>query len=289
MPLVMELVEGRTLADRITQGALPLDDALRIATQMADALEAAHEQGIIHRDLKPANIKLRTDGAVKVLDFGLAKLSSLSGADDAATELGATRAGTVIGTAAYMSPEQARGAATDARTDIFSFGAVLHEMLSGRRAFSGESMADVLSAVIRDEPAALDSPASAVVARCLAKQPAGRYQSIAELKTALTQVAQKPIESQKPSIAVLPFANMSRDPDDEYFSDGPAEEILNLLAQIPGLTVIARTSSFAFRGKEQDITTIAAALRVNAILEGSVRRVGNRIRVTAQLIDAKDG
>src|SRR5262249_22492238 len=141
----------------------------------------------------------------------------------------------------------------------------------------------------RDEPAALDSPASAIVMRCLGKRPTERYQTMAQVKAALTEVTRQTITSKKPSIAVLPFANMSRDPDDEYFSDGLAEEILNLLAQIPGLTVIARTSSFAFRGKEQDITTIAAALRVNTILEGSVRRVGNRIRVTAQLINAKYG
>jgi serine/threonine protein kinase len=286
--LVMELVEGPTLADRIAQGPLPVDEGLAIAAQLAQALESAHRQGIIHRDLKPANIKVRPDGTVKILDFGLAKLRVLSDAADALT-LGATQPGMLVGTPAYMSPEQARGGPTDARTDIFSFGAVLHEMLSGRPAFTGSSIADVLSAVIRDEPAPLDSPASAVVTRCLAKRAAERYQSMAELKSALSAVTLKPVASQTPSIAVLPFVNMSHDPDSDYFSDGLAEEIINLLAHMPGLKVIARTSSFAFRGKEQDITKIAEALRVNTILEGSVRRSGNRVRVTAQLIAAEDG
>jgi eukaryotic-like serine/threonine-protein kinase len=287
--LVMELVQGEDLAQRLMRGAIPIDEALLIAKQIADAIEAAHEQGIIHRDLKPANIKVRPDGTVKILDFGLATLQALSARADASTALGTTQPGILLGTAAYMAPEQARGGPTDARSDIFSFGAVLHEMLSGRRAFSGDSIADVLSAVIRDEPAALDSPASAIVTRCLAKRPAERYQSMAELKSALAHVTRTPVAPQQPSIAVLPFANMSHDPDHEYFSDGLAEEIINRLAQIPGLKVIARTSSFAFRGKEQDITTIAAALRVTTLLEGSVRRAGNRLRVTAQLIAAEDG
>jgi serine/threonine-protein kinase len=286
--LVMELVEGPTLADRIARGPIPIDEALPIAKQIAEALDAAHQRGIIHRDLKPANIKVRPDGTVKILDFGLAKLQAISAAD-APTAVGTTSPGILLGTAAYMAPEQARGGATDARSDIFSFGAVLHEMLSGKRPFGGDFLADVLTAVIRDEPAPLDSPASAVVTRCLAKRPAERYQSMAELKNALEAVTLKPVASQSPSIAVLPFANMSRDPDTDYFSDGLAEEIINLLAQTPGLKVIARTSSFAFRGKEQDITKIAEALRVATILEGSVRRSGNRVRVTAQLIAAGDG
>jgi eukaryotic-like serine/threonine-protein kinase len=287
--LVMELVEGPTLADRIATGAIPIDEALPIAKQIAEALDAAHEQGIIHRDLKPANVKVRPDGIAKLLDFGLARSGVLSGADAASTAIGMTQPGMLLGTAAYMAPEQARGEPADARTDIFSFGAVLYEMLSGRRTFGGASVADVMSAVLRDEPVALDSPASAIVMRCLGKRPTERYQTMAQVKAALTEVTRQAITSKKPSIAVLPFANMSREPDDEYFSDGLAEEIINLLTQIPGLKVIARTSSFAFRGKEQDITKIADALRVNTILEGSVRRAGNRIRVTAQLISAEDG
>jgi serine/threonine-protein kinase len=269
--LVMELVEGPMLSDRIKEGPVSLGEALNIARQIADALDAAHQKNVVHRDLKPANIMMSGRGA-KLVDFGVAVLTS---ATDAATL-------SVAGTSVYMSPEQAEGKMLDARTDIFSFGALLYEMLAGRRAF------DSLAAVLRDEPTPLDSPAYGVVLRCLAKAPTQRYQSMAEVRTAIEQCISKPVERQL-SIAVLPFANMSTEKSNEYFSDGLAEDVLNALAQIPGLKVIARTSSFAFRGKEQDITEIAGKLRVRMILEGSVRRVGNRIRVTAQLIDATDG
>jgi TolB-like protein len=214
----------------------------------------------------------------------------MQAAGDATQTAPLTQAGAVMGTAAYMSPEQTKGLEVDARSDIFSFGAVLYEMLSGRRAFARQSSIETMSAILRDEPAALDVPpdVSAIVTRCLRKSAADRFQTIGEVRAAIEQALSKPAEK-LPSIAVLPFANMSADKENEYFSDGLAEEILNLLAKIPGLKVIARTSSFAFRGKEQDITGIAEALRVQNILEGSVRRSGNRIRVTAQLIQASDG
>jgi eukaryotic-like serine/threonine-protein kinase len=264
--LVMEYIEGAPL-----KGPLPVDEAVRLGVQIASALEAAHAKGILHRDLKPGNVLVTAAGA-KLLDFGLAKLT----ADGDATQTVGTS-----GTPLYMSPEQAEGKVLDVRTDVFSFGALLYELLSGRRAF------DSLGAVLRDDPK--PPPAlERVVMRCLEKQAAHRFQSMTELREALQQATAKPVEMQ-PSIAVLPFANMSADKENEYFSDGLAEEILNLLAKIPGLKVMARTSSFAFRGKEQDITKIAEALRVQNILEGSVRRAGNRIRVTAQLIHAADG
>jgi TolB-like protein/Tfp pilus assembly protein PilF len=266
--LVMEYVDGAPLC-----GPMPVEEALRLALQMAAALEAAHAKGITHRDLKPANILVTKEG-VKLLDFGLAK--QLDGTDGTRTI-----EGTILGTPSYMAPEQIEGKPCDARSDVFSFGAVLYEMLVGSRAFEG------MAAVLRDHPK--PPPAlELVVMRCLEKQAARRFQSMAELRQALQGVSAKPAEKQ-PSVAVLPFANMSADKENEYFSDGLAEEILNLLAKIPGLKVIARTSSFAFRGKEQDITKIAEALRVQNILEGSVRRAGNRIRVTAQLIHAADG
>ena len=278
--LVMEYIDGTPL-----HGPMALSEALQVATQMADALDAAHAKGILHRDLKPANIMMTTSGA-KLLDFGLAKV--LAEATDDATR---TIAGTVLGTASYMSPEQAQGKTTDVRSDVFSFGAVLYELLTGKRVFERESLLDTLNAVVREEPRPLDSPASAIVMRCLAKQPERRFQTIGDVKTALQQLRSKAADVVQalPSIAVLPFANTSHSADDEYFSDGLAEEIINALAQVPGLKVIARTSAFAFKGKNEDIRRIAETLGVTNVLEGSVRRAGPRIRVTAQLILASDG
>jgi TolB-like protein/tRNA A-37 threonylcarbamoyl transferase component Bud32/Tfp pilus assembly protein PilF len=278
--LVLEYIDGKPLC-----GPVPAPEAMRLAIQIASALEEAHGRGILHRDLKPANILVTAKGTAKLLDFGLARLMT-----DTDAEITATMDGTVLGTAAYMAPEQAQGKPLDERSDIFSFGAVLYEMVSGDRAFRGGSMADVLSAVIRDEPRPLQSSPeiARIVARCLKKTPGERFQTVAEIRVALEPISGKLAELQ-PSIAVLPFANMSRDPDDEYFSDGLAEEILNVLSHIPGLKVTARTSSFAFRGKEQDIRKIAEALGVRTILEGSVRKAGSRIRVMSQLINAADG
>jgi serine/threonine-protein kinase len=276
--LVMEYIEGQP-----PRGPLPAGEALHIAIQIAGALEAAHARGILHRDLKPANVMVTQSGA-KLLDFGLAKFSD-AGPNDLT---GRTIEGTVVGTAAYMSPEQAQGRPLDRRSDVFSFGAVLYEMLSGRRAFCGESLAETLSAVMRDTPAPLDGPIAAIINHCLEKAPSQRFANMSEVRSELEKiVTAKPAD--QPSIAVLPFANMSGDKEQEYFSDGLAEEIISALAQLPGLKVTARTSAFAFRGKEQDIRKIAEALDVRTILEGSVRRSGNRIRVTAQLIDARDG
>ncbi len=293
--LVMELVEGPTLAELITRGALAIGEVLAIARQIAEALESAHEQGIIHRDLKPANIKVRKDGTAKVLDFGLATaMEPARATSPEATQLptvtspAMTEAGIILGTAAYMSPEQASGKTVDPRSDIFSYGTVLYEMLSGRRAFNGDSSIAILTAILRDEPQPLHSHFELVqiIKRCLCKSPVDRFQTMTKVKASLAAVT---LADRAPSIAVLPFANMSDDKEQEYFSDGLAEEIINTLVQIPGLKVTARTSAFAFRGKDQDITKIAEALHVSAILEGSVRKSGNRLRVTAQLINAADG
>jgi eukaryotic-like serine/threonine-protein kinase len=282
--LVMEYIQGDPL-----KGPLPLEIALEYAGQVASALDATHEKNITHRDLKPGNI-LVTSSGVKLLDFGLAKVAPARSPEDATQAMPLTEVGSVVGTLAYMSPEQARGEEVDARSDIFSFGAVLYEMLSGRQSFARNSFAETLAAVLRDEPAALDAPAnvSSIVTRCLRKSPTDRFQAMSEVRAALQQAAAKPSEKQ-PSIAVLPFANMSGDKENEYFSDGLAEEILNLLSKLRGLKVIARTSSFAFRGKEQDVRKIAETLGVSKVLEGSVRRSGSRLRVTAQLINASDG
>ena len=283
--LVMEYVEGD-----IVKGPLPLTDAVRLAGQIARALAAAHHQGIVHRDLKPGNILVNEKGA-KLLDFGLALMDEPTLSGDLPKSAPLTSPGAILGTVAYMSPEQAQGRPVDARSDVFSFGAVLYELLSGRRAFIGDTQMATLSAVVNDTPPPLvEAPPglARIVSRCLAKPSRDRFQSMAEVATAVEQTLVKPVD-QHPSIAVLPFAHMSRDPDDEYFSDGLAEELIHLLAHVPNLKVTARTSSFAFRGKEQDICRIAEALGVRTILEGSVRRAGNRIRVTAQLINAEDG
>jgi TolB-like protein/cytochrome c-type biogenesis protein CcmH/NrfG/predicted Ser/Thr protein kinase len=276
--LVLELVEGRELA-----GPAPVTDVVHLALQVADALQAAHARGILHRDLKPSNVVVTSDGKAKLLDFGIAKL----GARDARAEQ--TVDGAVIGTVAYMSPEQAQGRAVDARSDIFSFGALLYELVSGRRAFPGDTDAEAFGALLRDEPRALEAPEplARVIRKCLQKDPAQRFQSVSDLKAAIEALATT--KERTPSIAVLPFENMSGDKENEYFSDGLAEEIINSLAQIPGLKVIARTSAFAFKGKHEDVRRIAEALGVTTVLEGSVRKAGSRLRVTAQLITAADG
>lgn len=277
--LVLEYVSGAP-----PRGPLPPTEAVRLGSQIVSALEAAHARRILHRDLKPANILVTDTGTVKLLDFGLAKAMT------AETDGTRTAEGTVLGTPAYMSPEQAQGRPLDERSDIFSFGVVLYEMLAGAPAFIGPSTADVISAVLRDDPQPLNAPAriAEIVRRCLAKDPSQRFQTMSDVAAALRQLVATPADPPS-TIAVLPFANLSRDPDDEYFSDGLAEELINLLARVPGLRVTARTSAFAFRGKEQDIRRIAEALGVRTVLEGSVRRAGKRIRVTAQLISADDG
>ncbi len=287
--LVMEFVEGEPISS-----PLPGPEALRLAIQIAGALEEAHAKGITHRDLKPANI-LNTAKGVKLLDFGLAKMNMPAASGPAASSddtlsMALTEPGMVVGTVAYMSPEQAQGLPVDARSDIFSFGAVLYEMLSGRRAFRGPTPIATITAVVKEEPAPVDaSPVMRrIVGRCLAKQAAQRFQTMNEVKAALEQIALDR-ETPRPSIAVLPFANMSGDKEQEYFSDGLAEEIINMLAHIPGLRVIARTSAFAFKGQNTDVRRIAEALGVTHILEGSVRKAGNRVRVTGQLITAHDG
>jgi serine/threonine protein kinase len=320
--IIMEFVRGETLHQLIENRRLSLIDSLKHSIQMADALASAHAAGIVHRDLKPANIMVTPEGLVKVLDFGLAKLAE-GAREEALAEMDKTQSlefsmgqqtqeGAIVGTVSYMAPEQAEGKKLDGRADIFAFGSVLYEMLSGDKAFEGTSGLSTLAAVLRDDPRDLqqavpDLPPEvpSIVNRCLRKSADARYQTMGDVKADLEQVYfairsggatlasgiwKRPvITRQAPSIAVLPFTNMSSDKENEYFSDGLAEEIINALTTISGLRVTARTSAFAFRGKDQDVRKIGETLHVASVLEGSVRKSGNRVRVTVQLIGVAEG
>jgi TolB-like protein/predicted Ser/Thr protein kinase len=288
--IAMEYVPGGTLAEALASGPLAVDRALSLTAQVADALAAAHAAGIVHRDLKPSNIMLAADGRAKVVDFGIAKLVGVESDDTAKTAL--TASGTVLGSAPYMSPEQAAGHGVDERTDIFSLGAVLYEMLSGHRPFRGDGGAETLAAVLRDTPAPIPGVAPGVariLERCLVKNPADRFQSAAELKGVIESCLAVAPRRESASVAVMPFANMSGAKEDDYLCEGLAEEIINALTRVPGLRVIARTSSFVVGREGLDVREAGARLGVESILEGSVRRAGTRVRVTAQLVSARDG
>lgn len=305
--LTMEMIEGTSLDRMISEGGLPLARIVGIARPLADALAAAHDKGIIHRDLKPANVMISADGRVKVLDFGLAKETRPATEEEVTiTSANKTQGGVVLGTPAYMSPEQVAGRPLDHRSDIFSLGIILYEMATGQRPFQGHSSAELASAILRDNPslvstvrADVPAPLGRIIGRCLEKDPTQRVQSARDISSEIADAAQAAqpttgtqagaAKESSPSVAVLPFKNLSADPENEYFSEGLAEEILNALSQIQGLSVAARTSSFSFKGKAIEISEIASKLRVANILEGSVRRSGNRIRVTVQLVDAADG
>ncbi len=288
-------------------------EILDIARDIVRGLEAAHSRGIVHRDLKPENVFLTTGGLVKILDFGLAKNQplDLSGnSETSAPTLGHSQPGAVMGTIGYMSPEQARGRPVDQRSDLFSLGAVLYEMISGKRPFEGESSADEISAILREDPPPCSSTRSSVppaldrvVGRCLEKDLRSRFQTAGDLLVALESVdvhdtgvsslgaltAEPVAETPIQSVAVLPFANMSPDPEQDYFCEGMAEEVINALGTIEGIRVAARSSAFRFTGKALDIQEAGRALNVSSVLEGSVRTAGNRVRVTVQLVDVDNG
>jgi len=287
--IAMAHIKGESLKDKIASGPLGIDDALKIVIQVAEGLQEAHEKGIIHRDIKPANIMHTGKGQAKIMDFGLAKLSW--GVD-------LTKTATIMGTAAYMSPEQAKGEEVDHRTDIWSLGAMFYEMLTGERPFKIAHDQAVFYAILNENPVPItkfrkDIPQELekIVRKALEKNPKNRYEDMDAMLADLKSVGSKAVSTSadKPSIAVLPFVNMSADPENEYFSDGLAEDLINALTKINELHVVARTSSFAFKGEKVDIREIGQKLNVDNLLEGSVRKVGNRVRITAQLIKVKDG
>jgi serine/threonine protein kinase/tetratricopeptide (TPR) repeat protein len=306
--LTMELVDGQTLSTLITPGGLPLPKLLELAIPLTDALVAAHEKGVIHRDLKPGNVMVTRDGRVKVLDFGLAKVAAgeSSAADpivSTTVDLTASGERAMVGTVPYMSPEQLRGEAVDARSDLFSLGIILYELATGQRPFTGGTSVEISSAILRDTPSPLsrirpELPADLerIVSRCLEKSPRERAQSAIEVSNELRRPwsllergdHNKPASEKVASIAVLPFENRSPTADDEYFSDGLADELLNVLSKTKRLRVTARTSAFQFKGSKDDVPTIGRKLNVATLLEGSVRKAGNRIRVSVQLVNVAD-
>jgi serine/threonine protein kinase len=345
--IASELIEGETLRQRLARGRMQLSEAVDIAIQVASALAAAHQTGIVHRDINPENIMLRPDGYVKVLDFGIAKLAEQEAPatmpKDEALLLVETNLGSIIGTVPYMSPEQACGGRIDKRTDIWSLGVVLYEMVAGHAPFIGDTPRDVMTSILEKEPAPLTSynkktlpELQQIISKALRKDRSERYQSAREMIQALKSLRhnlelkaelegsatpswlrwtrspivlvlvvlvsalalalpfyrhRNPVPSLPfdKSIAVLPFSDLSQSKDQEYFCDGISEEILDALAKVDGLRVIGRTSSFSFKGKSVNASEVGEKLNVANVLEGSLRREGNRVRITAELINTRSG
>jgi len=312
--IAMEYLAGQTLKHRLASRPMPTEEMLDLAIQIADALGTAHEKGIVHRDIKPANLFVTQRMQAKILDFGLAKTiapgssKSMLMSQDTAPLLSdehLTSPGSTLGTIAYMSPEQARGRELDARTDIFSFGAVLYEMATGQPAFAGGTAAEIFDAILNRPPIPARSvnpklplPLAEIIARSLEKDPAARYQDAGKLRADLqglkreldsgrtAPAASAPAPAQK-SVAVLYFENSSAAKEDEYFRDGMTEDIITELAKINSLQVFSRSEVLAFRDKGAAAPQVGQQLNAAYVLEGSIRRAGNRLRITAQLVETR--
>ncbi|HEY2846532.1 MAG TPA: protein kinase, partial [Pyrinomonadaceae bacterium] len=313
--IVMELLDGESLTDRIRRGPLEIDQQLTLGVQIADALESAHSKGIVHRDLKPANIFVTSRGQAKILDFGLAKIDQQkpNAGSNVPTAIadGLTSAGATMGTVSYMSPEQARGEITDARTDIFSFGTVLYQMATGSLPFQGDTSAVVFDFILNRDPppadevnAAIPKELGRIIGQALEKDRDLRFQSATELKTALKRLKRDldsgrhsgetsaihststPHVVKEKSIAVLYFENLSGMKEDEYLRDGITEDITTELSKISGLRTFFRANILPYRDRSVTAGQVGKELGASHVLAGSLRRIGNRLRINAQLIDA---
>jgi len=308
---VAEMLDGRSLRTTLRRGPVTAASAVTWALEIARGLAAAHAGAVVHRDLKPDNVLLTRDGTIKILDFGLAKILDPDDFDMVGDETISepTEAGTLLGTMGYMAPEQLRSEPVDTTTDVFALGCILYEMLTGRRPFAGGSRAEQISSVLRDDPEPLPSilplTLRSVVRRCLEKRAVARYQNAGEVAAALEAIDLEALENiigggaaehsmttdsgSGITVAVMPFLNLSGDPEQEYLCDGMTEEILGTIGKIRGLRVLARSSGFAFKGTDADPREIGRAIGADHLVEGSFRRLGDRIRVAARLVQTSDG